>query len=156
VLKNQKHRTKWREYFIDLVFFVNMGVFLSAVLQMGFLNSFGVFTVQPNIIMNESDAYGLPGLAARAWAVGGCLSFLVVAFLGLIKRISRRVALIIIVMAEFLSLFPIMHAYVLDKMPVGAGLMAVQHCVSGSLTLIGLFLFCTETGQPISSNVNSQ
>lgn len=54
----------------------------------------------------------------------------------------RRMALVIIVMAEFLTLLPIVHAHSIGRLPAGADWIFMHHCISGGLALVALVLWC--------------
>jgi len=134
----QKNIGTFQNYFSIFALLANIALFSSTAIQVGFAYNLNVPTVPSNITMNAAEAYALPGLAARGWAAGACITMVIIGILGITNRMPRRTALMVIVMTEFLTLLPITFAFFTGKLPAGADWIFMHHCISGGLALIAL------------------
>ncbi|QEL55678.1 hypothetical protein [Chromobacterium paludis] len=130
------NRNKFVNAFVVFALLANIGLFCSTAIQVGFAHNLGVPSVPANITMAPDEAFALPGLAARDWAAGACVTLAMVGALALFGKFSRRTALALIAMVEFTTLLPIIQAHFGGRLPAGADWIFMHHCISGGLALI--------------------
>ena len=119
-----------------LLLIANMSLFLSTAIQVGFAHNLNVPTVPKDITMNSTEANALPGLAARGWAAGTCILFIIIGILGITGKIERRTSHNIFWMADYLTLLPIILIFFTSKLPEGASWIFMHHVIIGTLILI--------------------